>query len=102
MHRKVIAIAALGAVLAAAAVAAALTLGPGSGTASSHREAPLIADDPAADLTDVYAFRSPDKPNTVTLIANVIPGEDPGGRTELATRSRPAPGTTSRSTRTGT
>jgi len=64
--------------LVAAAVAAAFTLGPGKGQASSHREAPLIAEDPAADLTDVYAFRSPDKPNTVTILANVIPGEDPG------------------------
>ena len=61
----------------AAAVAAAFTIGPGAGSASSHREAPLIAEDPSADLTDVYAFRSPDKPNTVTLLANVIPGEDP-------------------------
>jgi hypothetical protein len=78
MHRKGIAIVALGAALAAAALAAALTLGPGNGTASSHREAPLIAEDPGADLTDVYAFRSPDKPSTVTLVANVIPGEDPG------------------------
>jgi hypothetical protein len=78
MHKKGIAIAALGAALAAAALAAAFTLGPGNGTASSHREAPLIADDPGADLTDVYAFRSPDKPGTVTLLANVIPGEDPG------------------------
>lgn len=64
--------------LLAAAVAAAVTIGPGTGSASSHREAPLIAEDPSADLTDVYAFRSPDKPNTVTLLANVIPGEDPG------------------------
>ena len=63
--------------LAAAAVAAAFTIGPGAGSASSHREAPLIAEDPSADLTDVYAFRSPDKQNTVTLLANVIPGEDP-------------------------
>jgi len=64
--------------LVAAAVAAALAgAGPKAATASSHREAPLIAEDPSADLTDVYAFRSPDKPNTVTLIANVIPGEDP-------------------------
>ena len=76
--RKRIAIPALVAALATAAVGAAVTLGPGDGTASSHREAPLIADDPAADLTDVYAFRSPDKPNTVTVLANVIPGEDPG------------------------
>jgi hypothetical protein len=63
--------------LVAAAVVGAATLGPGSGTASSHREAPLIAEDPSADLTDLYAFRSPDKPNTVTILANVIPGEDP-------------------------
>ena len=68
---------ALVALLAAAAVVGAATLGPGSGTASSHREAPLIAEDPSADLTDVYAFRSPDKPSTVTILANVIPGEDP-------------------------
>ncbi len=63
--------------LGAAVVAAAVTIGPGTGSASSHREAPLIAEDPSADLTDLYAFRSPDKPNTVTLLANVIPGEDP-------------------------
>ncbi len=76
--KKVTAIAGLALALIAAAVAAALTIGPGSSSASSHREAPLIAEDPSADLTDLYAFRSPDKPNTVTLLANVIPGEDPG------------------------
>jgi Domain of unknown function (DUF4331) len=65
------------ALLVAAAAVGAAKLGPGAGTASSHREAPLIAEDPSADLTDVYAFRSPDKPNTVTILANVIPGEDP-------------------------
>ena len=47
--------------------------------ASSHREAPLIADDPLADNTDVYAFRSPDDPNTVTIIANYIPMQLPHG-----------------------
>ena len=47
--------------------------------ASSHREAPLIANDPLADNTDVYAFRSPDDTNTVTLIANYIPFENPDG-----------------------
>ncbi|MEL6652204.1 MAG: DUF4331 family protein, partial [Bacteroidota bacterium] len=47
--------------------------------ASSHREAPLIANDPLADNTDLYAFRSPDDPNTVTLIANYIPAELPFG-----------------------
>jgi hypothetical protein len=76
MHKGITAVAAVG-LLAAAAVVGAATLGPGSGTASSHREAPLIAEDPSADLTDLYAFRSPDKPNTVTILANVIPGEDP-------------------------
>ena len=45
--------------------------------ASSHREAPLIANDPLADNTDLYAFRSPDNPNTVTIIANYIPVEIP-------------------------
>jgi hypothetical protein len=47
--------------------------------ASSHREAPLITQDPVADNTDVYAFRSPDAPNTVTLVANWIPFEEPAG-----------------------
>ncbi len=47
--------------------------------ASSHREAPLIANDPLADNTDVYAFRSPDNPNTITIIANYIPAELPFG-----------------------
>ena len=75
--RKGIAIAACAAAVTGAALAAAIVLGPGDGEASSHREAPLIAEDPAADLTDVYAFRSPDKPSTVTIMANVIPGEDP-------------------------
>lgn len=41
--------------------------------ASSHREAPLIANDPLADNTDLYAFRSPDDPNTVSIIASYIP-----------------------------
>ena len=47
------------------------------GTASSHREAPLISQDPMADNTDLYAFRSPDRPDTVTIIANYIPLEPP-------------------------
>src|SRR5579871_2116480 len=46
---------------------------------SSHREAPEISKDPVADSTDVYAFVSPDKPNTVTLIANYVPLQDPAG-----------------------
>jgi hypothetical protein len=46
---------------------------------SSHREAPQISKDPTADSTDVYAFVSPDRPDTVTLIANYIPLERPDG-----------------------
>lgn len=43
------------------------------------REAPLIANDPLADNTDLYAFRSPDDPTTITIIANYIPAELPFG-----------------------
>ncbi|GAB2768230.1 DUF4331 domain-containing protein [Nocardioides salsibiostraticola] len=46
---------------------------------SSHREAPEVSKDPVADSTDVYAFVSPDKPDTVTLIANFIPLQKPDG-----------------------
>lgn len=52
---------------------------PDAAGASSHREAPLISDDPAADNVDTYAFVSPDRPDTVTLIANYIPLEEPAG-----------------------
>jgi hypothetical protein len=75
---RAVVFAALAAALAAGIGAAvAFRGGPSGAQASSHREAPLISEDPTADNTDVYAFRSPDKPDTATLIANVIPGEDP-------------------------
>ncbi|CAN5671599.1 DUF4331 domain-containing protein [soil metagenome] len=47
--------------------------------ASSHREAPIIAADPQADNTDVYAFVPADNPNNVCIIANYIPFQDPAG-----------------------
>ncbi len=47
--------------------------------ASSHREAPLIADDPLADNVDVYAFRSPDNPSMITLMATYVPLQLPQG-----------------------
>jgi Domain of unknown function (DUF4331) len=47
--------------------------------ASSHREAPLISNDPLADNTDVYAFKSPTNPENIVLIANYIPFEHPAG-----------------------
>jgi Domain of unknown function (DUF4331) len=68
-----------GIVLLLAVALAATTLRPGSGEASSHREAPLTSADPQIDNTDFYAFRSPDAPNTVTLISNWIPFEEPAG-----------------------
>jgi hypothetical protein len=69
------------AVLTAAATiaAGAALLGPGTSTASSHREAPYISTDPAVDNTDTYAFVSPDDPNTVSLIANWAPFSEPAG-----------------------
>jgi hypothetical protein len=62
--------------LAAAGVTA---LEPGVASASSHREAPLISGTPQYDNTDVYAFVSPDKPDTTTIVANWIPFEEPAG-----------------------
>jgi hypothetical protein len=55
------------------------SLGPATGFASSHREAPLVAADPQVDATDLYAFVSPDNPDTVTLISNWIPFQEPNG-----------------------
>src|SRR6478736_5744018 len=46
---------------------------------SSHREAPEISKDPVADNTDTYAFVSPDRPDTVTIITNYLPAEGPAG-----------------------
>ncbi len=69
--------------LVSALVAALAVSAPGlrgrEASASSHREAPLIAADPQHDNTDLYAFVSPDKPDTVTFVANWIPFEEPNG-----------------------
>jgi hypothetical protein len=70
------------AALAATSVAAVLgatlaTTDPAA--ASSHREAPAIAGSPRLDTTDVYAFLSPDKAGTVTLLANWLPFSEPAG-----------------------
>src|SRR2546428_10785899 len=46
---------------------------------TSHREAPKISKDPVADNTDLYAFVSPDKPDTATILANYIPLQEPAG-----------------------
>ena len=57
----------------------AITSLAGPAFASSHREAPAIAFDPSADITDLYAFVSPDADDTVTIIANYTPFQEPAG-----------------------
>jgi hypothetical protein len=54
-------------------------LGPLPGIASSHREAPLVAADPQVDTTDVWAFVSEDRPDTVTVVASWYPFQEPAG-----------------------
>src|SRR4029077_9555112 len=74
MVRKLPALlAALVAAIGAGALAVTLSAG------SSHREAPLSSIDPTADDTDVYAFKAPDAPHALTIVANWIPFEDPAG-----------------------
>ena len=70
---------ALAAAASLAVVAGLFALAPLQSGASSHREAPLVASDPQVDTTDVYAFVSPDRPDTVTLIGSWIPFEEPAG-----------------------
>jgi hypothetical protein len=62
--------------VSAAVLVAGAAIWYGAVQASSHREAPLIAGDPLADNTDVYAFVSPTNPDRVTLVANFIPFEE--------------------------
>jgi len=64
---------ALVAVLAASAIAVALSSG------SSHREAPGSSLDPTGDWTDVYFFTPNDDPGSAVVVGNVIPFEDPAG-----------------------
>jgi hypothetical protein len=67
------------AALGLVALTAGSGLAPHVATASSHREAPLTAADPKVDNTDVYAFVSPDDQDSVTLIANWLPFQEPNG-----------------------
>ena len=63
---------------ALAALAAGALIATGS-LGSSHREAPLSSLDPATDDTDLYAFTAPDAPRSLTVVANWVPFQDPGG-----------------------
>ncbi|ELP70440.1 DUF4331 domain-containing protein [Streptomyces turgidiscabies] len=79
-RRRSIATLICGALAAGGLAAAGVTaLVPGTASASSHREAPLISGTPQFDNTDLYAFVSPDKADTTTIVANWIPFEEPGG-----------------------
>jgi Domain of unknown function (DUF4331) len=62
--------------LGAAAALAVLGAGP-TALASSHREAPAIANDPSADNTDVWAWVTPGTHDKLTILANYIPLEEP-------------------------
>lgn len=75
-RRGAVALTAAGGLLA---TAGAVGLGPLTASASSHREAPLIAGAPQYDTTDVYAFQSPERPKAVTLVANWLPFSEPAG-----------------------
>ena len=69
--------------LVTVSAALAVLLRPAGVMASSHREAPITALDPMADITDLWAFRSYDingndtNPPSVTMIMAVNPFEEP-------------------------
>lgn len=75
----------LGASVFALVVAMVFSLSVKDTDASSHREAPLISNDPLADNCDLYVFRSPDDSNKVTIVATYIPLELPEGGPNYAT-----------------
>ena len=56
-----------------------LCFGSSTLEASSHREAPMIADDPLADNVDLYAFRSPANRNSIVFVATFVPMQLPQG-----------------------
>ena len=66
------------AIVATLAVVLAYGAKPGAVSASSHRDAPLISEDPTADNTDLYAWRSDSgSQQYLNIVSNWIPGEDP-------------------------
>ena len=60
-----------------AAVALAAALAVPLAISSSHREAPNIMLDPAADNTDVYAWTAPGAEDAITIASDWIPGQVP-------------------------
>ena len=62
---------------ALAILAAAVAVQPPTMFAASHREAPITALDQKADITDWFAFVSPEHPDRVVMILNVDPFLEP-------------------------
>ncbi len=70
LSRRALAMAAL---VAAVAMFAWAGLGAGGVRSADHADAPLAASDRAADLADVYAFRSPERPDNLVVALTVNP-----------------------------
>src|SRR5262245_33467843 len=66
-------------IIAGVAVLAASFGALPSAKASSHREAPLISQDPCADNNDTYAWVTPGTHDKLNLVATYIPLEEPSG-----------------------
>ena len=54
-------------------VGISIAVGALTASASSHREAPMIAEDQFVDNTDVYAFISPASSDRMVFVANYVP-----------------------------
>lgn len=55
-------------------LAAALAVGlTGTALAADHMDSPIVKNDPAADITDIFAFVNPKDPSETILITNVVP-----------------------------
>lgn len=75
---------ALGALMCASVIGGLVSFGSSPASASSHREAPLISQDPVADNTDLYLYRDPTDPSKVNIVANFIGLEQPAGGPNFA------------------
>jgi len=65
-------------VLGAASALTALLMTAGMpALAADHRDSPVVDDDPAADINDVYMFRDPSDKTKLVLVLSTYPLEDP-------------------------
>ncbi len=65
-------------VLSAAGALTALLMTAGMpALAADHRDSPVVDDDPAADINDVYMFRDPNDKTKLVLVLSTYPLEDP-------------------------